>query len=175
MTFISNQKKKKHSLSGRQILAGERFERQHTFPDLSHHCSYLMARCAAGKAAVINLSSLNIPKERQRIKTDLLKKNGFQPTKKGVNPALVCPYIQLSSFPEGWQKIWSILPLGKYLFTFISRINYFLPCPSSQVQVSPHCNQPVHLYSSEAITAENTTAAFDSSNICPRQASWECY
>jgi len=51
-----------------------RFEGQHVFPDLSHHCSYLMARNAAGEAAVITLSSLNIPEERQGMKIDLLKK-----------------------------------------------------------------------------------------------------
>lgn len=141
-----------------------------------------MARNAAGEAAVINLSSLNIPEEKQRKKTALLKKDVFQPTKKGVNPVLVLPLYPLARFPErgrgGHRKsgLFFCCPLGKYLFTFNSRINYFLSCPSYQVQASPRYNQPLHLQSSEVTTtAENAMVALDSSNICLLQASWKHY
>lgn len=71
MALISN---KKVLIVRKANTRQERFEHQHTFPDFRHRCSYLMARNAAGEAAVTNLSSLKIPEEGQWMKTDLLKK-----------------------------------------------------------------------------------------------------
>lgn len=144
-----------------------------------------MARNAAGEAVVINVSSLNIPEDTQRMKTDLLKKHSSTYQKR-CESSTDFAHISTLHFPRRWgwwgsgvrgvgSGLFICCPLGKHLFTLNSRINSFLSCPSYQVQASPHWNQLFHLHSSEVITAENATAALDSSNICPLQASWERY
>lgn len=80
------------------------------------------------------------------MKTDLIKKDKcFSTYQKKYESSTEFAHISTLQLPRRGGKgrnsgLFFCCALGNYLLTFNSKINYFLFCPSYQVQASPHYN-----------------------------------